>query len=380
MLSQRATAIAPSATLAISDKAKELRRAGIDVADFSIGEPDFDTPQHIKQAAIRAIQQGFTKYTAPAGTAELKEAVCRKLEKENGLSYGASQVAVSCGAKHSLYNIFLALLNRGDEVVVPSPYWTSYPEQIRLAGGKPVFAATDKQFHAVPKQVKTKLTKRTKAIVVNSPSNPTGAVERRETIMELASLAEKRGVWLISDEIYEHFVYDGRKQSGPASFAYDNTIVVNGVSKTYAMTGWRIGYCAGPAAIVKAVADIQSQTTSNPSSIAQAAAVEALAGDQSPVRTMIAEFDRRRKYMTTRLQKMGLSCRLPEGAFYVFPEVPDKMSSSAFAALLLDKARVAVVPGKDFGSDRHVRLSYATGMKTIEAGMDRVERVLRGLR
>jgi aspartate aminotransferase len=280
---------------------------------------------------------------------------------------------VSSGSKHSLYNIFLALLDQGDEVIIPVPYWTSYPEQVKLAGGVPVFADTDDNFHIDVRGIEKAITKRTKAIVINSPNNPSGMMFDKNSLKALAAIAKEHNIFLVSDEIYEHFVYDNNRHASIAKFAKENTILVNGVSKAYAMTGWRIGYCAADEKIIRAVSDIQGQTTSNPSSISQMAALEALS--RRPSKDMVNEFDKRRKYAVKRLADMGFKFKVPEGAFYVFPEVPT--NSVKFSGLLLDKARVAVVPGKDFGSDKHVRISYATSMKNIEEGMDRIEKVLK---
>ncbi|MBI1734871.1 MAG: pyridoxal phosphate-dependent aminotransferase [Candidatus Rokubacteria bacterium] len=388
MLADRLKTLAPSATLAVQAKAKELRARGIDVISFGAGEPDFDTPARIKDAAARAMQQGQTKYTEVAGIPELRQAICTKLRRDNGLEYEPAEILVSCGAKHTLYNIFVSLLNPGDEVVVPSPYWVSYPEQARLIGGVPVFVTTDEAtgFDLEPDRVRAAVTARTKIIVLNSPNNPTGAVFSRERLEAVARIAVERDLWLVSDECYEPMSYDARHFSvaslGPEVKA--RTIVVNTCSKAYAMTGWRIGYAAGVRALIKAMTDVQSQVTSNPSSIAQWAAIEALAGPQDDVAKMAGEFDRRRRLIVDGLNAIpGVSCVKPRGAFYAFPNVSGLFGktppggaalkgSTDVAAFLLEHARIAVVPGVDFGSDAHVRLSYATSAELIREGLARM--------
>ena len=387
-VSQRARNIVPSATLTISATARRMRAEGIDVIGFGSGEPDFDTPDHIKEAAIQAIREGFTKYTASGGIDELKDAVVAKLERDNGLEYTRDQVLISCGGKHSLYNVFQALLEPGDDVIIPAPYWVSFPEQVKLCDGKPVFAQTSERegFRLHRALVEPLVTPRTKILVVNSPSNPTGAALTRVELQGLAELAVQRGFWLLSDETYDSLVYDGHQHVSVASFGdavYARTILVNSLSKAYAMTGWRIGYTAGPREIIKAMDSIQSQETSNPTSIAQRAAVVALTGAQDSTHRMREEFDRRRRSIVKRLNEMpGISCLSPQGAFYVFPNVSGTYgkshagktltNSTDFAAYLLDEARIAVVPGVEFGSDAHVRISYATSMANIEKGMDRM--------
>jgi len=387
-VSQRARNIVPSATLTISATARRMRAEGIDVIGFGSGEPDFDTPDHIKEAAIQAIREGFTKYTASGGIDELKDAVVAKLKRDNGLEYTRDQVLISCGGKHSLYNVFQALLEPGDDVIIPAPYWVSFPEQVKLCDGKPVFAQTSERegFRLHRALVEPLVTPRTKILVVNSPSNPTGAALTRVELQGLAELAVQRGFWLLSDETYDSLVYDGHQHVSVASFGdavYARTILVNSLSKAYAMTGWRIGYTAGPREIIKAMDSIQSQETSNPTSIAQRAAVVALTGAQDSTHRMREEFDRRRRSIVKRLNEMpGISCLSPQGAFYVFPNVSGTYgkshagktltNSTDFAAYLLDEARIAVVPGVEFGSDAHVRISYATSMANIEKGMDRM--------
>ncbi len=394
MFADRLKTLAPSSTLAIQAKAKAMRAQGIDVISFSVGEPDFDTPERIKRAAIRALEQGQTKYTEVSGIPQLRAAVCHKLRRDNGLDYEPDEVLISCGAKHTLYNISTALLNPGDELLVPSPYWVSYPEQARLLGAVPVAFPTDEEkgFQLDPAQVTMVVSPRTKAIVLNSPNNPTGAVFASETLGAVAELAVERGLWVISDECYEAFAYEGRPVSiaslGPEVKA--RTLVVNTCSKAYAMTGWRIGYAAGPRALIVAMSDVQSQVTSNPASIAQWAAVEALGGPQDEVAKMVGEFDRRRRLVVEGLNRIpGIRCPMPAGAFYVFPDVSELFgkswhgrelrTSSDVTAFLLEAARVAVVPGLDFGSDRHIRLSYAVDVETITEGLARMDAAVRAL-
>jgi len=395
-LSSRAKNTSPSATLAIASIAKRMKEEGTEVVDFGLGEPDFETPAHVKEAAIRAIREGFTKYTAAGGIDELKEAIITKLKRDNGLSYGREEVIVSCGSKHSLFNIAEVLLESGDEVIVPAPYWVTYTEQIRLVGGQPVVVKTreDDAFHLSRQVVEPAITPRTKAILVNSPCNPTGAMVPLDQLRAIAALAVERDLLLISDEAYESLTYNGHIHVSIASLGEEvkrRTIVVNTVSKAYAMTGWRIGYAAGPAEIIKAMSNIQGQVTSNPTSIAQKAAIAALLGPQDDVRAMVAEFDRRRRYLVGRLNAIPhLHCRNPEGAFYLFPNVSGFYgrtanggpirNSAEMATYLLQTAHVALVPGGEFGSDDHLRLSYATPMDAIVKGVDRMERALGSLR
>jgi aspartate aminotransferase len=388
--------LAPSSTLAVQAKAKALRARGIDVISFGAGEPDFDTPERIKQAAEQAMRRGQTKYTEVGGIAELRAAVCTKFQRDNGLAYEPADVLISVGAKHTLYNLAVALLDPGDEVLVPSPYWVSYPEQIRLVGAVPVPVATDERtgFDLDPDRLRAAVTPRTKLIVVNSPNNPTGAVFSAAALEAVARLALERGLWIVSDECYEPMTYEGRHASiaqlGPEVKA--RTLVVNTCSKAYAMTGWRIGYSAGPRELIRAMTDVQSQVTSNPSSIAQWAAVEALVGPQDEVAKMAAEFDRRRHLIVDGLNALpGVSCVKPKGAFYAFanvaalagagvPSTGGKLTGSAdVTEFLLEQAQVAVVPGVDFGSDAHVRLSYATSADLIREGLRRMDAALRTL-
>ncbi len=395
-IAKRAQAIQPSPTLAMAAKAKAMKAQGIDVVDFGVGEPDFDTPENVKQAGIKAIQSGFTKYTPAGGTDELKEAVLEKFKRDNGLLYEKSQVLISCGAKHSLYNIAEALFDPGDEVIIPSPYWVSYPDQVLLNDAVPVVVETteDEGFKLSAKKLGEAITNKTKALVLNSPSNPTGLAYDKKTLEDIAALAVQHNIYVISDEIYEKLIYDGFTHTSIASLGQEiknQTIVVNGVSKSHAMTGWRIGYAAGPKDVITAMANIQSQSTSNPSSISQKAAVEALRGPQDFIRTMNVEFAKRRTYMVNRLNKIkGMSCLMPVGAFYAFPRVSALFGKSLngkvirksadIAALLLDEAKVALVAGDAFGADAYIRLSYATSMDIIEKGLDRIEKTINMLR
>jgi aspartate aminotransferase len=399
VLADRLKTLAPSSTLAVQAKAKELRARGIDVISFGAGEPDFDTPRRIKDAAVEAMQRGQTKYTEVGGVPELRAAVCAKLKRDNGLDYEPADILVSVGAKHTLFNLVMALINPGDEVLVPSPYWVSYPEQVRLLGGVPVAVPTQEAtgFDLDPGRLAAAVTPRTKLIVLNSPNNPTGAVFTPGALAAVARLAVERDLWVVSDECYEALTFEGRHASiaslGPEVKA--RTIVVNTCSKAYAMTGWRIGYAAGPRALIRAMTDVQSQVTSNPSSIAQWAAVEALTGPQDEVAKMAGEFDRRRRLIIDGLNALpGVRCVMPRGAFYAFPNVSGLFgrtwrkadgavsleSSLDATAFLLEEARVAVVPGRDFGSDAHVRLSYATSDALISEGLARMAAALATLR
>ncbi len=388
-IAKRAQAIKPSPTLATAAQAKAMKARGIDVVDFGVGEPDFDTPENVKQAGIKAIQSGCTKYTPAGGTDELKEAVIEKLRKDNGLQYEKAQIIISCGAKHSLYNIAEALFDPGDEVIIPAPYWVSYPDQVLLNDATPVIVTTTEQegFKLSAKKFEQAVTKKTKALVLNSPSNPTGLAYDKKTLEEIAAIAVKHNIYVVSDEIYEKLIYDGFKHISIASLGPEIkalTMVVNGVSKSHSMTGWRIGYAAGPKDVINAMANIQSQSTSNPSSISQKAAVEALRGPQDFTQVMNVEFDKRRKYMVDRLNRMkGVSCLMPVGAFYAFPKISSLFgkrangktinNSSDFAAYLLEEAKVALVSGDAFGADQYIRLSYATSMENIQKGLDRIE-------
>jgi len=388
-LAGRIAKIKPSETLAITAKTNALRAQGRDVIGFGAGEPDFDTPDNIKQAAIKAIEAGFTKYTPVSGTDELKDAIAGKLKKDNGLEYKRSQIVVSCGAKHTLYNLAQALFEEGDEVIIPAPYWVSYPDIVVLAGATPVYVNTsqDQGFKMKPQQLAGAITNKTRAVIFNSPSNPTGAAYSPEELKALAAVLLEKDILVITDDIYEKIFYAKFPFANIASVEpkmMDKTIVVNGVSKTYAMTGWRIGYAAGPEEIIGAVNKIQSQNTSNPTSISQKAAWEAISGDQSKIPQMVAEFRKRRDFIVQALNDIdGIKCFSPEGAFYVFPDVSGlygrsfqgkKIANSAeLIDYLLDEANVAAVPGAAFGSDNHIRLSYATSLKNIEEGIRRIK-------
>jgi aspartate aminotransferase len=391
-LSKIAEGIKPSGTIKISTKVKSMASEGISVIGFGMGEPDFSTPKNIADAAIKAIKDGFTRYTPTSGILELREAICEKLLRDNGLKYSPTQVVVSSGAKQVTHNLLLVLCDSGDEVIIPSPYWVSYPEQVKMAGAEPVYIqGTDETgFKVTPESLKEAITPRTKVLLLNSPGNPTGVVYTEEELRTLAGIAVEKGIYVISDEIYEKIIYDGIKHASPASFGdefMNRVITVNGFSKAYAMTGWRLGYAAGPENVIKAAIRLQDHTTSCANSIAQKAAVEALRGDQTAVGLMVAEFDKRRRYIVERLGKLeGISCAMPEGAFYVFPNVTglyrmgiagkDVGDSTKLVDLLIEKARVAFVPGVCFGSDDHIRISFATNMDQIEEGMDRLKELL----
>lgn len=390
MISQRAMKIKPSPTLAMDAKAKEMASKGIDIVNFGVGEPDYDTPQYIKDAAIKALKEGFTKYTPVGGIVELKDAIIKKFDIDNNLKYTRENILVSCGAKHSLYNIAQALYNPGDEVLIPSPYWVSYPDQVLLNDALPVFIETREEdnFMLNPDALESKITKRTRSLILNSPSNPTGLTYDKKTLEVIAGIAIKHNIYIISDEIYEKLVYDGVEHISIASFSAeikDRVIVVNGLSKSHAMTGWRIGFAAGPKDIIQAMTNIQSQSTSNPTSIAQKAALAALTGSDDFITTMRQEFDKRRIFVVDRLNSIeGISCLKPNGAFYAFPNISKLYgrktpvgkvinSSMEFAIYLLESAKVALVHGGAFGSDAHIRISYATSMETIKKGLDRIE-------
>ncbi len=391
-LADRVHKIQPSPTLSIDAKAKALKAQGIDIVGFGAGEPDFDTPDNIREAAKKAIDAGFTRYTPVGGTDELKDAIIAKLRNDNGLEYARDEISVACGAKHSLYNISQALIQQGDEVVIPAPYWVSYPDQVLLAGGKPVFIETDEatSFKITPEKLEKAITKNTKALILNSPCNPTGATYSETELKAIGEVCLKHDFVIISDDIYERLIYDNLSFSNIATSVPDlkeRVMVVNGVSKTYAMTGWRIGYAAGPSEIISAMTKLQSQSTSNPTSIAQKAAVEALNGPQEPVAKMVVEFEKRRTYIIDRLNAIpGISCFRSNGAFYAFPNISGIFGksiegtaitgSTEFAAYLLDRAKVALVPGAAFGADNSVRLSYATSMENIRKGLDRIEEAI----
>ncbi len=387
-LSKRIMKIGPSPTLGITARAKKMQAEGIDVVGFGAGEPDFDTPVNIKDAAKKAIDSGFTKYTPTSGTQELKAAICEKLKQDNSLDYSPDQILVSCGAKHSIFNTVMALCEEGDEVVIPSPFWVSYPEMVNLSGAKPVIIKTtqDSNLKITPDQLKKAITPKTKLFIMNSPSNPTGMVYSRKELESIAEILVENKVCCISDEIYEKIIYDGEHAS-IASLSPEMkelTIVVNGLSKSYSMTGWRIGYAAGPKEVMGAMSNLQDHSTSNPTSISQKAAHEALRGPQDEMKRMVEAFRERRNYMVQRLNSIeGVECLLPEGAFYTFPNISamiDKKydgklikDSFSLTEILLAEAKVAVIPGAVFGDDNHIRLSYATSMENIKKGLDRIE-------
>jgi len=385
-ISERAAQLTPSLTLSIDSKAKAMKAEGIDVCGFGAGEPDFDTPEHIKAAAIEALQAGFTKYTPSAGIPELRAAIAEKLAADNGLTYRAGQVVVSNGAKHSCYNAILATCQPGDEVIIPAPYWVSYPDMVRLVGAEPVIVPTMERHNwkMRAEDFENAMTPRTKMLIMNTPCNPTGSVYTREELEAIVEVASGEDIYILSDEIYEKLVYDDAKHVSIASLskeAYDLTITVNGFSKSYAMTGWRLGYLAAPEAVAKAVDSIQSHTTANPSSFSQRGALAALKGDQQAVSDMREEFDMRRNYMIDRLSKIpNVTAVKPQGAFYVLLNISQLgLTSQNFADRLLSKANVAVVPGAAFGDDRTIRLSYATSIDIIKKGLDRLQDFCRTL-
>ena len=394
--SRKAKNINPSITLAITAKAKALKAEGVDVVSFGAGEPDFNTPKNIIDAAIRAMEEGKTKYTPTAGILELREAICNKLEKDNNLKYNPNQIIVSTGAKQCLADVFMAILNPGDEVIVPTPYWVSYPELIKLADGIPVFVEANEKagYKYTIEDLENVVTDKTKALVLNSPNNPTGTIYQKEELEVIAEFAKKHNILIISDEMYEKLIYDGEKHISIASLsqdAYERTIVINGVSKAYAMTGWRIGYAAAKEEIIKLMVSVQSHVTSNPNSIAQYASVEALNGPTDELVKMIAEFDNRRKFMVKRIGEIeGLDIIYPKGAFYLMINVScvygkaingkTIKSSLDFSSELLEEEKVAVIPGAAFGLDKFVRLSYATSQKDIEEGLNRIENFIKKLK
>ena len=388
-ISQRCQRVTGSLTLAIDAKAKEMKQKGIDVVGFGAGEPDFDTPEHIRKAAKDALDLGKTRYTPAAGMPELRQAICDKLKRDNGLDYVPQQIVVSNGAKHSLFNSFQALLEEGDEVIVPGPYWVSYPEIVRMAGGVPVIVEgrEENNFKPTIDDFRAAVTDKTRAVVINSPNNPNGFVFTREELQAIGDLAIEKDLSIVSDEIYEFLVYDGAEHISIASLSpeiKEHTIVINGMSKAYAMTGWRIGYTASPLNAAKAMTNFQSHSTSCPNSIAQYAALTALSGPDDQLKSMVAEFDRRRRRIVELINEIpGLSCKPPKGAFYVMMNIGGVfgkryngapiVDSMSFTQLLLDNSHVAVVPGAGFGADAYVRLSYATSMENIEKGLARIK-------
>ena len=395
MLSKRAQALKPSPTLAISAKEKALKAQGIDIAGFGAGEPDFDTPEHIKKAAIDAINEGFTKYTPVGGIDPLKDAIIEKFRKDNGLEYKREEILVSCGGKHSLYNLFQAIFGEGDEVLIPSPFWVSYPPMVELAGAKPVIMETEEKedYQITPEILKRYVTDRTKAIVLNYPSNPVGSVYSLENLEAIGKMAVEKGFYIISDEIYEKLAYDEYTHKSIASLdkAFkERTIIAHGVSKTYSMTGWRIGFAAGPAAVVGAMSNIQSQSTSNPTSISQKAAIAALNGPQDSIAMMLEQFKKRRDFLVSGFRSLeGITCYNPKGAFYAFPNFSAVLgrtykgkkidTSTALTALLLEEFHTAVVPGVEFGKEGYLRLSFATSMEVIEKGFERIKKAVSSL-
>jgi len=385
-LATRATTLTPSMTLAIDAKAKTLKAEGVDVCGFGAGEPDFDTPQHIKDAAAAALAAGFTKYTASSGIPELRAAIAEKLKTENGLDYKPSQVIVNCGAKHSCYNAILATCQAGDEVIIPAPYWLSYPEMVKLADATPVIVPTQESngFKLTPDEFRDAMTPATKLLILNSPSNPTGAVYTKEELQALAEVTLEEEILMLSDEIYEKITYDHTPHVSLAGLSpdiYNLTITVNGFSKAYAMTGWRLGYVAAPDQIAQAIDAIQSHSTSNPTSFAQKGAVAALQGDQSFISEMHRAFVERRAFMYDKLTSIaGVTCVKPMGAFYMLPNISNfGLGSVEFCDRLLAEQNVACVPGVAFGADTHIRLSYACSMDNIQKGLDRLEAFCKSL-
>ena len=399
--SDRILKIKPSPTIAIASMANSLKAQGIDIIGFGAGEPDFATPKNIRDAAIAAIESGKTRYTPAGGIPELKDAVIKKFKRDNNLEYNQSEIIINCGGKHSFYNLMQVLINDGDEVIIQAPYWVSYPDMVLLAGGKPVIINTesDTGFKITPKQIAENITKKTKAIVINSPSNPTGAAYTLDELKKIAEVIEDSGIIPISDDIYEAITFDGLKFHNIANVSdsmKEKTIVLNGVSKTYSMTGWRIGYLAGNKDIIDKIDILQGQSTSNPTTISQWAAVEALSGDQSAVSEMLTAFERRRKFVADELNSIqGISCYKPEGAFYALPRVSeiykfkrwnsiaekytDPYKSSALCAYLMEEAKIAVVPGIAFGNDDYFRLSFATSDENLKKGLERIKNAVEKL-
>jgi aspartate aminotransferase len=377
-LSSKVQEVKPSATLTITAKAKEMASQGIDVVNLGAGEPDFPTPQNIKNAAIEAINQDFTYYTPASGISELKLAVTEKMKKINSVSYLPEQICISCGAKHSIYNILQALLNPGDEVLIPKPYWVSYPAQVTLLGGTPKYISTGENFKVSADTLEEYLGKRSKIFILNYPSNPTGATYSKKELQRIADILLTENIMVISDEVYEYFTYDERKHTSFASLneeAYNRTVTINSLSKTYSMTGWRIGYAACPQFLSQTMSIIQGQSTSNPTSIAQKAAIEALRGPQDQIAKMVKVFDERRRFVVQRLHEInGITCIRPEGAFYAFPKIAEyQMPSSEFSSRLLEEEKVALIPGDPFGSSNNIRISFAASMESIQKGCERLE-------
>lgn len=394
-LSRKAQEVKPSSTLAITAKAKQLKAEGIDVVGYTAGEPDFNTPDNINEAAIKAIHEGFTKYTPASGINELKEAVCRKFWEFNRLKYEPNQIVISNGGKHSLTNIFSVILNPGDEVIIPAPYWLSYPEIVKFADGIPVFVRTTKEqgYKVTAEQVAAACTDKTKALILNTPNNPTGMMYTKEELEAIAKVVVEKDIYVVADEMYENLTYGEQEHISIASFnneIYKRTITCSGVAKSYSMTGWRIGYTGSTPEIAKLMGGIQSHQTSNPNSIAQKATVEALSGPQDTVEAMKKEFDKRRQHMFQRINKMPLVSTIePQGAFYLFVDISETFlkkykgqeigTASHFAEILINDYNVAVIPCADFGFDTHIRLSYAISIEQIDKGLDRIEALLKEL-
>jgi aspartate aminotransferase len=385
-ISHRAASLSSSLTLAIDSKAKQMKAEGMDVVGFGVGEPDFETPQHIKDACIKALNEGFTKYTAASGIPELRQAVADKFQRDNQLTYKPSQIIISCGGKHSCYNVIMATCEEGDEVIIPAPYWLSYPEMVKLAGATPIILqTTDKtEFKVTPEQLRAAITPRTRLFILNSPSNPTGSIYTREEIKALGDICVEKGVLIMSDEIYEKLVYDGAEHVSVAGFSqahYDHTIIVHGFAKAYSMTGWRLGILAAPEPIAKVIDAIQSHSTSNPTSFAQKGAVAALNGPQDHLKSWLAEYAKRRGYAHQKLNSIpGISCVNAKGAFYLFPNISKLgLNSTDFCARLLEQEKVAAVPGIAFGTDACIRISYATSMANLEKGLERIDKFARSL-
>lgn len=396
MLSQRIKEISSSITLAITAKAKELKEKGVNIIEMAAGEPDFDTPEHIKRVAKEAIDKGFTKYTPSSGIEELKKAICRKFKQDNNLEYTTDEILISCGAKHSIFNAILTLCEEKDEVIIPSPYWVSYLEMVKVAGATPVILETNEKdmFKLNPKKLEKIITSQTKLLILNSPSNPTGMVYNKNELWAISRILVERKIYCISDEIYEKIIYHGVTHTSIASLGEDIkklTIVINGVSKAYSMTGWRIGYAAADREIIQGMSKLQSHSTSNPTSISQKASLAALEGNQTFLKKMINEFKKRRDYIVERINSIeGISCLKPQGAFYVFADISPVIGKTfrgkvikdafTFSQLLLEEAKVAVIPGNAFGKETHVRISYATSLENIKKGMDRIEKFMRELK
>ena len=383
-LSNRVSKVTPSSTLAITAKAKELKASGLDVIGLGAGEPDFNTPENIIQAAYRSMEEGHTKYTPAGGQAELKRAIIGKFKRDQGLDYNASEIIVTNGAKHALYTLFQVILNDGDEVIIPTPYWVSYPEQVKLAGGEPVFIDGEEanHFKITGRQLEEAITSKTKAVIINSPSNPTGMIYSREELAEIGEVCKVHNILIISDEIYEKLLYDGYDHVSIAQLSpelKELTVIINGVSKSHSMTGWRIGYAAGNERIIKAMTDVASHSTSNPTTTSQYGAIEAYTGTQEPVEKMRQAFEKRMNIIHEKLTNIpGVSCLKPQGAFYLYPNVKEAAENSgfddvdSFVQALLEEALVAVVPGSSFGSPENIRLSYAASLELLEEAVSRI--------